>query len=163
MTDFCHFYFLANLKRVLWRSLVLSAISTVGLSIGLLTDLSSSSSNLLFSTVVYAQQFSETDLTKYARAVLEAEPVREAALGEIKQKIGSGDVPPIACYKPETLDNLPENARNVAKDYCNKYEGIVKKYFTSVEQFNSITKTVQNDPNLKKRIQDEMLRLQGNP
>lgn len=163
MTDFCRLYFLANLTRVLWRSLLISAISTVGLSIGLVTDLSGRSSKLVFSTVVYAQDFSQTNLTKYARAVLEAEPVREAALGEIKQKIGSGDVPPIACYKPETLDNLPENAKSIARDYCNKYEGIVKKYFTSFEEFNSITKTVQNDPNLKKRIQDEMLRLQGSP
>ena len=102
-------------------------------------------------------------MTKYAQAVLEAEPVRERALGEIKQTIGSGELPQIACYRQETLANLPANAQNIAKDYCKTYEGIVKKYFNSFEEFNQITKNVQNDPNLKKRIQDEMLRLQEKP
>ena len=158
----CRFYLQAHLNRMLWRSLVVSAISTVGLFTGLVPDLSSSSI-LVFSTRAYAQEFSQTEVTNYAKAVLEAEPVRAAALGEIKQSISGGAVPQIVCYKPESLDNLPENARTIAKNYCKQYEDIVSKYFTSFEEFNSITKNVQNDPNLKKRIQDEMLRLQGNP
>lgn len=163
MTNFCRPYFLANLNRMLLRSLVVSTISTIGLFTGLIPDLSRGSSNLIFSTRVYAQQFSETDLTKYAQAVLEAEPVRERALGEIKQTIGSGELPQIACYRQESLANLPTNAQSIAKDYCKRYEGIVKKYFNSFEEFNQITKNVQNDPNLKKRIQNEMLRLQEKP
>lgn len=158
----CSFYFRTHLNRIVWRSLVVSTISTVGLFTGLVPDLSGGSI-LVFSTRAYAQEFSQTDLTNYAKAVLEAEPVREAALGEIKQSINGGAVPQIVCYKPESLDNLPENARTIAKNYCKQYEDIVSKYFSSFEEFNAITKNVQNDPNLKKRIQDEMLRLQGNP
>ncbi len=163
MTDFCHSYFLANFNRMLLRSLLVSAITTIGLFTGLVPDLSRGKVNLVFSTSASAQEFSETELTKYATAVLEAEPVRERALDEIKQTIGRGEVPQIACYKQETLANLPENARDIAKNYCNQYESIVKKYFNSFEEFNQITKTVQNNPNLKKRIQDEMLRLQKKP
>lgn len=163
MIDFCRPYFLAKLNRMLLRSLFASTISTIGLFTGVVPDLSGGLSNLVFSTTAYAQQFSETELTNYAKTVLEAEPVRERALGEIKQTVGSEELPQIACYKQESLAKLPENAQDIAKNYCNQYEDIVKKHFGSIEEFNQITKNVQNDANLKKRIQDEMLRLQKNP
>lgn len=159
----CRFYFLTNLNRMLSRSLLVGTISSVGLFTGLVPDLSRSSSNLVFSTTAYAQDVSDTEVSKYAKAVLEAEPVRESALSNIQQIIGSGQVPEIACYKKDTLEKLPEQARDVASKYCSNYESIVKRYFTSFEEFNQITKNVQNDPNLKKRVQDEMLRLQEKP
>ena len=163
MTNFCRPYFLANLNRMLSRSLLVGTISTLGLVAGLVPDLSRSSSTLVFSAVAYAQEFSDTEVTNYARAVLEAEPLRQTALNEIKQMIGSGEIPQIACYKKDSLNHLPESVRSIASNYCNQYESIVKKYFDSFEQFNQITRNVQSDPNLKKRIQDEMLRLQNNP
>lgn len=163
MTQVCRFYFLANLNRMLSRSLLVGAISSVGLFTDLVPDLFHTSSNLVFSTKAFAQDVSDTEVSKYAKAVLEAEPVRESALSNIQQIIGSGQVPEIACYKKDTLENLPENARDVASKYCSNYESIVKRYFTSFEEFNQITKNVQNDPNLKKRVQDEMLRLQEKP
>lgn len=163
MTDFCRPYFLAKLNKILWQSLLVSALSTVGLFAELTSNLSVHSSPLVLGAAAYAQEVNDTDITKYAKAVLEAEPVREAALNDIKQIMGSGQVPEIACYKKETLDNLPENGQNVVKNFCTQYESIVKKYFTSFEQFNQITKTVQSNPDLKKRIQEEMVRLQSNP
>lgn len=164
MTKFCYPYFRANLNRMLLRSLLISAISTVGLVAGLVPDLSRSSSNLVFSPTAYAQDVSEPEVSKYAMAVLEAEPVRETALKNIREMTPPGqDVPEVACYKKDTLEKLAENARDVALKYCSNYESIVKKYFGSFEEFNQITKNVQRDPNLKKRIQDEMLRLQNSP
>ncbi len=163
MTNFCPTYFLANLNRMLSRSLLVGTISSVSLVAGLVPDLSRSSITRVFSAVAYAQEFSNTEVTKYAKAVLEAEPLRQTALDDIKQTIGSGELPQIACYRKDTLATLPENARNIASNYCNQYESIVRKYFESFEEFNQITRNVQNDPNLKKRIQDEMLRLQNNP
>lgn len=163
MTKVCRPYFLAYLNRMLSRSLLIGTISTLGLVAGLVPDLSRSSSNLVFSTTAYAQDVSDAEVSKYAKAVLEAEPVRESALNNIQQIIGSGQVPEIACYKKDTMEKLPENARDVALKYCSNYEGIVKKYFNSFEEFNQITKNVQNDPNLKKRVQNEMLRLQASP
>jgi hypothetical protein len=77
--------------------------------------------------------------------------------------MGSNDVPRIACDREETISKLPDNARSIARGYCSQYESIVKKYFNSFEEFNQITKTVQNNPDLRQRIQDEMLRLQENP
>ena len=162
MTNFCRCYFLAKFNRMLSRSLLVGAISTVGLFAGLIPDISRSSNTLVFFAAAYAQQVSDQDIKNYAQAVLEAEPVRQAGLDKIKQLIGSEQVPPIACYQPESLNSLPEQARSIAQDSCTKYEGIVKKHFESFAQFNQITRNIQNDPSLKERVQAEMLRLQGN-
>lgn len=161
MIDFYPNYFLANLNQMLSRSLLLGALSSVSLVAGLVPDLSFNSSNWVSGTAAYAQDISSTQVTNYAKAVLEAEPLRQTALNNIKQAMGSGDVPQIVCDNQESFNSLPENARNVASNYCNEYGTIVRKYFGSFEQFNQITTNVQNDPNLKKRIQDEMVRLQN--
>jgi Domain of unknown function (DUF4168) len=162
MTKFRHLYLLADFNRMLSRSLLVGAISVFSLIAGIVPDLHNFSS-LNFSTAGYAQDFSESDLNNYARAVLEAEPVRQTALTELKQSIGSNELPRIACDREDTISNLPDNARSIAQGYCSQYESIVKKYFSSFEEFNQITKTVQSNPNLRQRIQDEMLRLQGSP
>lgn len=160
MLDFCYPYFLANFNRMLLRSLLVGAFSTVGLVAGLAPNLSLGSI-LIIGAAAYAQEFSNTDVVNYAKAVLEAEPLRQTALNDIKQTLPSGAVPQISCDEKETWSQLPENARNIASSYCNQYEGIVKKYFSSFNQFNQITKNVRNNPDFKKRIQDEMLRLQN--
>jgi Domain of unknown function (DUF4168) len=162
MTKFCHLYLLANFNRMLSRSLLVGAISTFSLMAGIVPDLHNLS-NLNFITAAYAQDFSAAEVNNYARAVLEAEPVRQTALTELKQSMGSEDLPRIACDRQDTISNLPDNARSIAQGYCSQYESIVKKYFSSFEEFNQITKTVQNNPDLRQRIQDEMLRLQGSP
>jgi len=162
MTKFRHLYFLTNFNRMLSRSLLVGAISTFSAIAGIVPELHNFSS-LNFSTAAYAQNFSAAEVNNYARAVLEAEPVRQTALTELKQSMGSEDLPRIACDRQDTISNLPDNARNIAQGYCSQYESIVKKYFSSFEEFNQITKTVQNNPDLRQRIQDEMLRLQGNP
>jgi hypothetical protein len=162
MTKFCHLYILANFNRMLSRSLLVGAISAWALIAGIVPDLHNFS-NLNFSTAAHAQDFSEAEVNNYARAVLEAEPVRQTALTELKQSMGSDELPRIACDREETISKLPDNARSIAQSYCSQYESIVKRYFSSFEEFNQITKTVQNNPDLRQRIQDEMLRLQGSP
>ena len=161
MTKFRHLYLLANFNRMLSRSLLVGAISVLSL----ITEIPhlQNFSHLNFSTAAFAQDFSESEVNNYARAVLEAEPVRQTALTDLRQSMGSDRLPRIACDREDSISNLPDNARSIAKGYCSQYESIVKKYFSSFEEFNQITKTVQNNPNLRQRIQDEMLRLQGNP
>ncbi|MDV2996683.1 MAG: hypothetical protein N4J56_006337 [Chroococcidiopsis sp. SAG 2025] len=161
MTKFCYLYLLTNFNRMLSRSLLIGAISALSVVAGL-PDLHNFS-NFNFSTAASAQDFSEAEVNNYARAVLEAEPVRQTALTDLKQSMGSEELPRIACDREDSISNLPDNARSIAKGYCSQYESIVKKYFSSFEEFNQITKTVQNNPDLRQRIQNEMLRLQGNP
>lgn len=161
MMNFCHPYFLLNFNRMLLRSLVVSAIATVGLLSGLTFNTSRSDNAVLFSAAAYAQDVNDTQVSNYAAAVLKAEPVRQQAYDEIKNIIGSSNIPPIVCNKPESLDSLPGNARSIAVDYCSQYKQIVESNGLTIGRFNEITVNMQNNSNLKSRIQAEMLRIQS--
>lgn len=145
---------------MLSRTLVVGALTTLGLLSGHAPDLSGSSA-FVFSSAAYAQPVSDPEVTNYARAVLVMEPVRQTSFNEIKKMIGSGDVRPIVCHKSESLDALPGNARNIAVTYCNRSKEIVESNGLSIARFNSITVNLQNDPDLKRRIHDELLRIQN--
>jgi hypothetical protein len=161
MINFCRPFFRPYLNRMLSRSLVVGAFATVGLLSGLTPDLSGRSSALVFSSAAYAQAVSDTEVTNYAQAVLAMEPVRQTAFNEIKKMIESGDIPAIVCHKPESLDVLPGNARSIAVDYCNRSKNIVESNGLRIARFNAITVNLQNDPNLKKRIHNELIRIQN--
>ena len=159
MMNFCHFNLSPHPNRMLSRSL-LSAIAAVSLLSGLTLNFSSSHP-LVVGTTAYAQNVSDPQVTSYAQAVLRMEPVRQQAYDEIKNIIGSSNVPPIVCNKPESLDALPGNARNIATDYCDRSKEIVEKNGLTISRFNEITVNMQSDTNLKDRIQAELLRIQG--
>ena len=148
-----------RMGKPLAASLVVGTFAAVGLS-GLAPDLSKRSP-LAFSSVAYAQDAGDTDVTNYAQAVLEMEPVRQTAFDEIKKLIGSEDIPPIVCHKPESLDALPGNARKIAVNYCSQSQKIVESNLLSIARFNAITVDMQNNPNLKTQIQNELLRIQN--
>ncbi|WP_250121984.1 DUF4168 domain-containing protein [Chroococcidiopsis sp. CCMEE 29] len=149
------------LNRMLSRSLVVGAIATASWLSGLAPDLSGHSRVLDFNSAAYAQQVSEPEVTNYARAVLGIEPVRQEAYDEIKKILGSDNVPSINCY--ESLDALPNNARKIADNYCKRSKAIVERNGLSRDRFNEITTNLQNDPNLKTRVQDALIRIQNTP
>ena len=136
-------------------------VATVGVVSGFAPDLSGRSSNFVFSSPAYAQAVSDNELTKYARAVLVMEPVRQTAFNEIKKMIRSGDIPPIVCHKPKSLNALPNNARKIAVNYCKRSKEIVESNGLTINRFNAITVNLQNDSNLKRRIHNELLRIQN--
>ena len=127
---------------------------------GLAPDLSGRSI-LIFSSRAYAQAVSNTEVTNYAQAVLAMEPVRQESYDEIKKIIGSSEVPSIVCYKPASLEALPGNARNIALNYCNRSKNIVESNGLTIARFNAITVSLQNDPDLKTRIHNELVRIQN--
>ncbi len=141
------------------RALVVGGVTILGLLYGLVPELSGHSITLIFS-MAYAQDVRDEEVTDYAQAVLDMEPVRQKAYNEIKQIIGK-DPPAIVCDKPESLSALTGDARKIARSYCEESEAIVQKDSLTIGRFNTITKEVQSDPSLKKRVQDELVRLQA--
>lgn len=146
---------------MLSQTLIIGAFATVGVLSGFAPDLSGRSSNFVFSSPAYAQSVSNTEVTKYARAVLVMEPVRQTAFNEIKKMIRSGDIPPIVCHKPKSLNALPNNARKIAVNYCKRSKEIVESNGLTINRFNAITVNLQNDSNLKRRIHNELLHIQN--
>ncbi len=118
-----------------------------------------------FNPAVKAQNpqnnISDDDIIKFAEAVLEIEPFRQQAYEQIQKIIGAPP-PNIHCHNPNDLNNLNEEIRTIASDYCNSSKNIVENSGLSVSQFNEIKKTLDANPNsnLVQRIQDAMLQLQ---
>jgi hypothetical protein len=143
------------------QSFVIGFLAAAGLASGWVPSLSEHSPEQMFSTAAVAQSApSKTDLQNYARAVLAVEEVRQLSYRDIKKIVGSGGIPAIACHKPKSLQGLPQNVRVIAVEYCNKSKKIVESNGLTIDQFNAITMTVQNDPNLEKQVQAELLELQ---
>lgn len=160
MLNFTRSSFEPCLNRMFLQALVVGAFATVGLLSGIAPDVSGHSPTLVFSSAAYAQDVSDAEVKSYAQAVLQAEPVRQAALDKIKKMLGTENTDSVVCHSPESLDTLPDNAQNVAVDFCNEYKDIVESHRLTITRFNEITVNLQNDPNLEKRIQSELLHIQ---
>jgi len=140
-----------RLYQILSQPLILASITTASLISG----------TFGFSSQAIAQTFNVNDaeLTNYVKAVLEMEPVRQQAFEEIKKIIGSKDIPQVICNDPTSVNALPGKAKDIAVNYCNQSQQIVKK-FIPVERFNEITLEKQKNTTLQKQLYKASLNLQ---
>jgi hypothetical protein len=148
--------------------LIVSTLSTVGLLLGVVPSFKpapdSSTFHFTLSHTAYAQAgqaVSNEEVQSYARSVLAIEPIRVKAYKEIQQMTGSDDVPVVACHRPSSLSDLPENIRDVAIDYCNQAIAIVERNNLTITRFNQITIAHQNNRGLSDRIQQVINQLQN--
>ncbi len=114
--------------------------------------------NLSQNNSVMAQIPSDNDLQKYARAATTIENLRQNTYRNIKKIVGTSNTPQLACHQQQSFQKLPDNARSMAVNYCNKSERIVKQSGLSINQFNRITQQLKNNPALYKRVQQMMNR-----
>ena len=151
MIEICSLHLTNRLHQILSQPLILATITTVSLISG----------TFGFNSQAVAQTFNvnDTELTNYVKAVLEMEPVRQQAFEEIKKIIGSKDIPQVICNDPTSVNALPGKAKDIAVNYCNQSQQIVKK-FISVERFNKITLEKQKNTTLQKQLYKASLNLQ---
>ena len=147
------------LNRNLIRTAITSVLATISVLCGYVPQVFWQSPYFNFSYLAYTQDFSDTQLQNYARAVLQIESSRQQAYRQIERIIGR---PPgnLTCYQPETLRNLPPEAQRIAVDFCNNSKKIAQNSGLSADQFNRITRQVQTDAVLKRRIQNAIRRIQ---
>lgn len=148
-----------SMQRLLLQALIVGLISTVG---SVLEVNPRSESWVSVGRAVYAQDVSASEVQSYARSVLAIEPIRQAAYNKIKQITGSQDVPVVACHRPSSLSNLPENIRDIAIDYCNQAIAIVEQNDLTITRFNQITVAHQSNQGLSSRIQQAINQIQSN-
>jgi predicted helicase len=155
MAKFYHSFSLTRWRQMPFHSLFF----------GFITTLSLVSSTLIYSTKVDAQTpaINDAEMTNYARSLLKMEPARQQALQDIKKIIGDGDVPPIVCNDSNSITKLPEKARDIAVNYCQRSQKIVEENQLSIDRFNGITMQLQNNEDLKKLIYNRLLRIQKSP
>lgn len=154
MKKISDFFSRTSQKRILSQSLFFGVIATAGVI----------SNAFSLSSKAYAQTpppiVNNTEINSYAQAVLAMEPARQNAFEEIKKLIGNGEIPKIVCNDPNSINSLPDKAKDIALKYCTRAEEIVLEKGLRFEQFNKITIELQSDNNLKRQVYNTLLRLQ---
>jgi hypothetical protein len=97
----------------------------------------------------------DPELKKYAKALIEIEPLRIAALEAINSKV-EGDLPKLLCHQPDSMSTLPGDARKVFVNYCNQSQSIAQGYGLGIERFNEITSLVLANSKLQGRLQRQV-------
>jgi hypothetical protein len=144
-----------RLRKKFFRSLCFSFVATSSLVASTLTWSSKASAQAL--------SIDNTEVTNYAQAVLAMEPSRQKAFEEIKKLIGSGEIPKIVCNDSNSMNGLPNKARDIAVNYCNRSQKIVEDNGLTIDRFNNITVELQNNNNLKRQVYNTLIRLQKPP
>jgi Domain of unknown function (DUF4168) len=137
----------------------------LNLLFGALTTASLVSTTFGFSIKANAQapavnSVNNVEVTSYAQAVLAMEPARQQAFEEIKKLIGGGEIPKIVCNDSKSMNGLPNKAKDIAVNYCNRSQKIVEDNGLTIDRFNKITMEVQSNNNLKRQVYNTLIRLQ---
>ena len=152
----------SSVQKFLLQTCAVATLAATGLLLGLVPCFDRVGLGLSLSSAAYAQAVSSQEVQSYARSVLAMEPYRETAFTKIQQVTGSADIPVVACHRPSSLNNLPENIRGIAIDYCNQAISIVERNGLTITRFNQITVAHQSDATLRNQIQAEICKIQGN-
>ncbi len=150
--------FLTSDKSTLIRSLLVTVLAILGVVGGVIPEFSWQKNKFSFNYFAYSQDFNDTQIVNYANVVLSIEPLRQDAYQKIQKIIGRTP-PNIACDQKETFKGLPNEAQKVAVNYCNQSRLIVQNSGLSVNQFNDMTLRVRSDQELKRRVQNAMIRI----
>ena len=157
MVIYC--YPLADLGQSLRRSFIVTFLAVIAILGGVIPEFSWTTDVVSFQSSAYTQDFTADQIKRYAKAVLSIENERKQAYQAISQILGKSP-PVITCNHLESFNNLPANAQRIAIDYCNKSKEIVQVSGFTAAQFNAITNRIRSDDSLRRRVQNEMIRLQ---
>ncbi len=152
----------ARASGIARESLNTRVISTIGLLAGLTAILAGCSSNQVSEspTPIPVSSVSAEEVKNYAKAVLAIELERQEAYNDIQQMTNDEQVPDITCTKADTIAVLPKSVQDLAVEYCNNAKKIGEGQGLTMDKFNAITVSAQSNPELGKRIQNELVRLQ---
>lgn len=143
-------------KNRLSRAALIVVLSVGSLVTGWVPGLSKDFSTIVVGTAAYAQSINSSQVTRYAQAVLEMEPVRQSSYREFRRLTG-GNIPPEACRR----GGLPNDVEYVCKRFFTRSADIIQSNGLSIAEFNEITQRLQSDAGLRQRIQKEMIRQQN--
>lgn len=143
-------------------TLVTTALLVADSTLGVIPNQFSASGGFRNTAVAQAQNnnYDEEQLTSYATAVLEIEPIRKEVQRKVKTELEGEPMPETACNRSETYQDLPDQARSLIINYCNRSEEIVEEQGLTISEFNEITEQVQNNSELREKVREKMLELQ---
>ncbi len=150
---------LYKLNKILTRvshSTVIAAIALMG---GLIPEPSSQFTSFSLVSYVSAQNYTPEETLNYAKAGYKVELLRQQIYKEIKNII---DRPPpnIVCNQQETLQNLPDNVRQIAERYCNESRQIVRQHNLTIDRFNQLKQYYDRGDDFYQQVQNILIDLQ---
>jgi hypothetical protein len=139
------------------RPALIGLIAGASVCAGVVPNLQAASPQHWFDQAAYAQNPpSASEITNYAKAVLQMEPHRRQAVDQIRRAGGNTN---IVCSS--VFSGLPGG--QVAANYCNRAARIVRDNGLSNRRFNEITQIATNDAGVQSRIQAQMAQLCSQP
>ena len=147
------FSLISSCQRMIYKYSYFTIIATITFAYTL----------LVFDPQARAQNLPSTaELENYADTLLRMEPLRQEAFEKIKKIMPKhrGGVPTIACNDRNSINTLPNQARGVAVNFCQRYQSIVSENDMTIDRFNQITEIINGNENLQDSIYDLLLNSQ---
>lgn len=149
---------MVNLRQRIWNW---GAIATLAIAI---TACGSSPEEVASSpSPVDPVTLTPEEVQNYARVILELEPIRQVALGQVQTLVDSGVAPIIICTDPQSLAGLSSEVTEVVVNFCTRAKEINDKYGFTPTRFNDITRNLPTNAELKAQVDEALLAQVMNP
>ena len=142
-----------HLHKTSYQILIIFSLAITALTTGITPEINFTAKTISISNQVNAQTPTDATLKKYADAAMEIESLRKTTFDNIENILGKSKPNTLNCYQEESFNQLPENARSLAVNYCQQSEGIVKKHGLTINQFNQIHQQVRQNNEVNQRLQ----------
>ena len=126
-----------NINKILFRFFTTGILAATGLFTSIVLEDHPQFSRLSFFAYAYAQDFTQDEVSNYARAGYEVELLRQRVYKEIKEMLNEPP-PDIVCNQPETLQGLSDNVMQIALQYCDDSRQIVQSNNLTINRFNQL-------------------------
>lgn len=103
-------------------------------------------------------QDNDLKLQQYVNSLRRIEPLRQKTYRNIQQIVGNSQSPSLACHQRENFRQLPDEARNLATNYCEESEKIVKENGLTINEFNQITRELKQNTQMYQKVRRMMNR-----
>lgn len=143
-----------KLNKTLTTSFLISFLTGTAILSGVVPTLSLETGRLNFTQKVLAQD--NQKIQSFAQAIAEIENLRKPAFKRIEAIVGDQKTAQLSCDQKNTINQLQENAKKIAEDYCNDSKKIVKKYGLTISEFNQFRTKIQQDASFKQQVQNLM-------
>lgn len=118
------------------------------------------SASSLVSPEELAKTISDPEIKNYAQAVVAIEQLRKTTNQEMTKVAEGKPFNEVVCTQPETIASLSTKMQEVAIDFCTKVRKLSEENGLTIPRFNAITVNAKNNPDLQKRINDQLTTLQ---
>ncbi|GAB4536831.1 MAG: hypothetical protein Tsb0014_24950 [Pleurocapsa sp.] len=150
----------SSFNKIWSRIPITSFLAIAGILSGAVLEVSYQPKTFAISAAAYAQDYTIEETINYAKAGYEVELLRQKVYKEIKNIINEPP-PNIVCNQQETLNNLSDEVRTIAENYCNESRQIVKDHNLTIDRFNELKKYYDRGDEFYQQVQNILLDLQN--